>query len=103
MTWDIVGGVIFGPAIGAAVALGCAAGLAATGTKIAVGTSTTVLNVSMGTSLGVAIGGTAFASATKYSLDCAASDRQWNLGGYLVEVGQGAIQGGATFGLAYLG
>jgi len=103
LVWDIVGGGIFGAAIGATAALGGAAGLAATGAKIAVGASTTVLNVSMGTALGVAISGTAFASATKYSLDCAASDRQWNLGGYLVEAGQGALQGAATFRLAYLG
>ena len=45
----------------------------------------------------------AFAGATKYSLDCAAGERQWNIGGYLVEAVQGAIQGAATFGLAYLG
>ena len=70
LVWDIIGGGTFGAAIGSTVALGGAAGLTATGAKIAVGASTTVLNVSMGTALGVAIGGTAFASATKNSLDC---------------------------------
>ena len=101
--WDFVGGGIFGAALGATVALGGAAGLAATGAKIAVGATTAVLNVSMGTALGVSIGGMAFASATKYSLDCAASERQWSIGGYLIEATQGAIQGAATFVLAYLG
>ena len=57
----------------------------------------------MGAALGISIGGMAFAGATKYSLDCAASERKWNIGGYLVEAVQGAIQGAATFGLAYLG
>ena len=103
LVWDIVGGAIFGAVIGATIALGGAAGLAATGAKIAIGTTTTVLNVSIGTALGIAIGGSAFASATKYSLDCVDSDRQWNLIGYLVEAGQGAIQGVAMFTLAYFG
>ena len=109
LAWDFVGGGIFGAAVGATVALGGAAGLAATGAQIAAvaqiaaGATTTVLNVSMGAALGISIGGMAFAGATKYSLDCAASERQWSIGGYLVEAGQGAIQGVATFRLAYLG
>ena len=96
--WDILGGGIFGAAIGATVAFGGAAGLGAIA-----GSAVTGINVSMGTALTVSIGGTAFASATKYSLDCAASTRQWNIGGYLIESVQGAVQGLATFYLAYLG
>lgn len=52
----------------------------------------------MKTALSVVIFGTAFASATKYSLDCADNERQWNLRGYLIEAGQGVLQGIATFG-----
>ena len=103
LVWDIIGGGIMGAAIGAATALGGAAGLAAAGVPIAVGASATVLNVSLGTALGIAIGGTAFASATKYSLDCAADDRQWSIEGYLIESVQGVFQGASTFGLSYLG
>ena len=102
LAWDIVGGAVFGAAVGGVAALAGAAGLAATGAQLAVGT-TAVLNMSVGTALGVSIGATAFASATKYSLDCAASSRQWNLGGYAIEAIQGAVQGATTFGLAYLG
>lgn len=101
--WDIVGGAILGAAVGATVALGGAAGLASVGVKFALGASVTTLKVSMGAAFGIAIGGTAFASATKYSLDCAASERQWNLRGYLVESVQGAIQGAATFFIAFVG
>ena len=101
--WDVVGGAVFGAAIGATVALAGAAGLAATGVKLAVGTSTAVLNMSVGTTLGVSVGVTAFASATKYSLDCAASSREWNIGGYVVEALQGAARGATTFWLAYQG
>ena len=93
-----IGGGIFGAAIGATTALGGAAGLTATGAKIAVGSSSIVLNVSMKTALSVVIFGTAFESATKYSLDCADNERQWNLRGYLIEAGQGVLQGIATFG-----
>ena len=98
LTWDIVGGAIFGAAIGATVALGGAAGLCAVA-----GSAVAGVNISMGAAVGIAVGGTAFASATKYSLDCAASTRQWSVQGYLIEAFQGAIQGAATFGLAYLG
>ncbi len=103
LAWDIVGGGILGATVGAAIALGGAAGLASTGAQIAVQAGAAALNVSMGTALGISIGGMAFASATKYSLDCIDSERQWNMGGYLVEATQGAIQGVATFGIAYLG
>ena len=80
LAWDIVGGGILGAAISATVALGGAAGLGAVA-----GSAVTGVNVSMGAALGISIGGTAFAGATKYSLDCAASSREWNLGGYFVE------------------
>ena len=98
LVWDIVGGGILGAAIGATMALGGAAGLGAVA-----GSAVAGINVSVGTALAVSIGGTAFASATKYSLNCAASQRQWSVEGYFVEAFQGAIQGAATFGLAYLG
>lgn len=98
LVWDIVGGAVFGAAIGATAALGGAAGLGAVA-----GSAVTGANISMGAALGLSIGGMAFASATKYSLDCAASSREWNLGGYFVEALQGAAQGTATFGLSYLG
>ena len=99
LAWDIVGGALFGAAIGATAALGGAAGLGAVAPSAVIGG----VNVSMGAAIGMSIGGMAFASATRYSLDCAASERSWSFGGYLAEAAQGAIQGAATFGWAYLG
>lgn len=87
-----------GAATGATIALGGAAGLGAVA-----GSAVTGVNVSFGTALGISIGSMAFANATKYSLDCAASDNQWNLGGYMLAGLEGAAQGVATFGIAYVG
>lgn len=98
LVWDIIGGAILGLATGATIALGGAAGLSAV-------TSSTVagVNISFGTALGISIGSIAFANATKYSLDCIASNNQWTLGGYMLSSLEGAIQGAATFGIAYIG
>jgi len=101
--WDIVGGAFMGAATGAIIALGGAAGLAATGAPLKIAATSTVLKMSVGTALGISAGTMAFASATKYSLDCAASDRQWSMGGYVIEALQGAVQGILTFKIAQLG
>ena len=98
LVWDIVGGAVMGAATGATIALGGAAGLGAVA-----GSAVTGVNVSFGAALGISIGSMAFANATKYSLDCAASDNQWNLGGYMLAGLEGAAQGAATFGIAYVG
>ena len=98
LIWDIVGGAVLGLATGATIALGGAAGLGAV-------TSSTVagVNISFGTALGISMGSMALANATKYSLDCISSDNQWSLGGYMLSGLEGAIQGAATFGIAYIG
>lgn len=97
--WDVLGGLIFGAAIGATTALGGAAGLTSLGAKIAgyaFKTASSVLKVS------VAL--TASAGAIKYSLDCAdSSERNWNIGGFLVSGIEGGFQGATSFGIAYIG
>ena len=103
LVWDIVGGAVMGAATGAIIALGGAAGLAATGAPLKAAATATVLKMSVGTALGISAGTMAFASATNYSLDCAASERQWSLGGYVVEAFQCAVQGISTFKIAQLG
>ena len=103
LVWDIVGGAVMGAATGAIIALGGAAGLVAIGAPLKAAETAIVLKMSVGTALGISAGTMAFASATKYSLDCAASDRQWSACGYVVEALQGAIQGISTFKIAQLG
>ena len=95
---DIAGGAIFGAAIGATIALGGAAGLAATGATVAGFSLTT------GAALGISIGATTIAGMIKYSLDCVDSnENNWNFGGFLLSGLEGATQGASTFGLAFLG
>ncbi|MBP5342990.1 hypothetical protein J6Y73_03620 [bacterium] len=67
MAVDIAGGLFFGAAIGATIALGGAAGLAATGVSVA------GFGLSTGDA-GISIGTTAVAKMVKYSFDCVASD-----------------------------
>jgi len=98
LVWDIAGGAVMGAATGAIIALGGAAGLGAVA-----GTAVAGVNVSLGAAIGISIGGMAFANATKYSLDCAASDNQWSLGGYMLASVEGAAQGAATFFIANVG
>ncbi len=100
--WDLVaniaGGAIFGAAVGATIALGGAAGLAATGASVA------GFGLSTGAALGISIGATTVAGMAKYSLDCVASnENNWNFGGFVLSGVKGALQGAATFGLAFIG
>lgn len=40
----------------------------------------------------------------KYSLDCVASnENNWNFGGFVLSGVEGALQGAATFGIAFVG
>ncbi len=95
---DIAGGTIFGAAIGATIALGGAAGLAATGASVA------GFELSTGAALGISVGATAVAGMAKYSLDCVASkDNNWNFSGFVLSGVEGSLQGAATFGLAFVG
>ena len=95
---DIAGGAIFGAAVGATIALGGAAGLAATGASVA------GFGLSTGAALGISVGATAVAGMAKYSLDCVASnENNWNFGGFVLSGVEGALQGAATFGLAFVG
>ena len=95
---DIAGGAIFGAAVGATIALGGAAGLAATGASVA------GFGLSTGVALGISVGATAVAGMAKYSLDCVASnENNWNFGGFVLSGVEGALQGAATFGLAFVG
>ncbi|MBQ9108386.1 MAG: hypothetical protein IJY49_06175 [Clostridia bacterium] len=95
---DVVGGMIFGAAVGATIALGGASGLAATGATIA------GFGLSTGAALGISIGATAVAGMARYSLDCVDSkENRWNVGGFFLSGVEGALQGAATFGLAYVG
>ncbi len=95
---DIAGGTIFGSAIGATIALGSAAGLAATGASVA------GFGISTGTALSISIGITATAGMAKYSLNCVDSQEQkWNLSGFLLSGIEGGLQGTVTFGLAFIG
>ena len=98
LAWDIVGGAILGLATGATIALGGAAGLGAVTSSTLAG-----VNISLGTAIGISVGSMAFANATKYSLDCIASENKWTLGGYMLSGLEGAIQGAATFRIAYIG
>ena len=95
---DVVGGMIFGAAVGATIALGGASGLAATGAMVA------GFGLSTGAALGISIGATAVAGMARYSLDCVDSkENRWNVGGFFLSGVEGALQGAATFGLAYVG
>lgn len=95
---DVVGGILFGAATGAALALGGAAGLATTGATIA------GYGLSFGASLAISVGAMTVASMASYSLDCAFSkENKWNAGKFFLAGLQGAFQGAATFGVAYLG
>lgn len=95
---DIFGGMIFGAATGATLALGGAAGLASTGVAIA------GYSLSTGVALGISVGAMAIASMASYSLDCAFSnENEWNVGKFFLAGVQGALQGAATFGMAYVG
>ena len=95
---DIAGGAIFGVAVGATIALGGASGLVATGATVA------GFGLSAGTALGISIGVTAIAGMAKYSLDCVASnENDWNFGGFVLSGVEGALQGAAIFGLAFIG
>ena len=95
---DICGGIIYGAAIGATIALGGATGLAATGATV-IG-----FNLSAGLAFGISVGATAIAGMAKYSLDCVASEsNNWDLAGFVLSGIQGAIQGAATFKVASIG
>ena len=95
---DIVGGVLFGAAIGATIALGGAAGLVATGACVA------GFGLSTGAALGISIGATTAGGMIKYSLDCAFSnENEWNRDGLALSGIEGALKGAATFGLAFIG
>ena len=94
----VAGGAIFGAAVGATIVLGGAAGLAATGASVA------GFGLSTGAALGISVGATAVAGMAKYSLDCVASnENNWNFGGFVLSGVEGALQGAATFGLAFIG
>ena len=100
--WDLVAdiavGAIFGAAVGATIALGGAAGLAATGASVA------GFGLLTGAALGISVGATAVAGIAKYSLDCVASnENNWNFGGFVLSGVEGALQGVATFGIAFVG
>ena len=95
---NIVGGAIFGAAVGATIALGGAAGLVATGASV------TGFGLSTVAALGISIGATTIAGMAKYSLDCVASnENDWNFGGFILSGIEGALQGAATFGIAFIG
>ena len=95
---DIAGGAIFGAAIGATIALGGAAGLAATGASVA------GFGLTTGAAFGISVGATTLAGMAKYSLNCVASDENhWNFGGFVLSGVEGALQGAATFCLAFVG
>ncbi len=60
--------------------------------------------LSTGAALGISVGATAVAGMAKYSLDCVASnENDWNFGGFVLSGVEGALQGAATFGLAFIG
>ena len=76
----------FGAATGATLALGGAAGLAATGTTIA------GYSLSVGASFAISVGAMAVASMASYSLDCAFSkENKWNAGIFFLAGAQGAF------------
>lgn len=99
LAMDAIGGMLFGATVGTTVALGGAAGLSAVAGSAVIGSA----SISIGSAIAISVGGMAIGSATKYSLDCAFSPREWSFSGYFTEMLQGGIQGLATFGLSYLG
>ncbi|WP_444850885.1 RHS repeat-associated core domain-containing protein [Paracholeplasma manati] len=98
LIFDIAGGAIMGSAVGAALALGGAAGLAATGATVAgFGLSTTA-------AFGIAVAGTTIGGMVAYSLDVAGTQtEQWNWGKFALAGLEGGLQGASTFGIAYFG
>ncbi|MGM9972330.1 MAG: RHS repeat-associated core domain-containing protein, partial [Anaeroplasmataceae bacterium] len=92
-----LGGGILGGAFGAAMVLGGAAGLAATGAVIE------GFTISTWTALGISVGITSVASLGNYFLDGAAYDKDYSITGALSSTIKGGIQGLTTFGLGFIG
>lgn len=98
LVFDIAGGEIMGSAVGAALALGGAAGLAATGATVA------GFGLSTAAAFGIAVAGTTVGGLAAYSLDVAGSQtQQWSWGKFALAGFEGGVQGAATFGIAYFG
>ena len=92
----IAGGAVMGGAMGGILALGGAAGLA----------SAKLMSFGMtaGTAFGVSLGVGAAAGMVSYSLENGLrTDREWSVGGMFKAGFAGAIKGGSTFWIGFLG
>ena len=96
--WCIASGVIMGGAMGAAMALGGAAGLTSLGISVAgfgIGTATAI-----GLSIGIGVSAGFLSYSIEHGLR---EDKEWTVGGFFGSGFMGGLQAGATFGLAYAG
>ena len=92
----IAGGAIMGAAMGAISVLGGVSGLASAGLMS--------FGLSTGAAFGISLGVGAVAGMASYSLEYGLrTDREWSLGGMFKAGFAGAIKGGATFWIGYLG